>query len=121
MGAIVGIRRQEESLQYLFECKVFKQWLGIGKLDKVESAEEPIRDEDGEIEYKQFDVTLTIMNMRERQVVQITVHLSDIPYVAYEVRFPMAQLEQAKGLHGFLITVGSVTESLLSTLGMEKA
>jgi hypothetical protein len=111
IGTIAGIRRHNETLQYLFDCPIFCQWLTIGKL------EVPKFDEEGQLEYKLFDVTLS--TMREAELVKVTIHLTD--HLAYELRFTLAQLERAKGLHAFLMTVETVTESLLEQLGMEKA
>jgi hypothetical protein len=116
-GTIAGIRRHHETLQYLFDCPIFKQWLTIGKLERLEQPEMAQVDDEGEIEYKLFDVVLT--TMREADLVTVTVHLSD--NIGYELRFNYSrELEQAKGLHGYLTTVGSVTESLLFAIGMEK-
>ncbi len=118
-GTIVGIRRNDETLQYLFECNAFKQWLSIGKLDRVlptASVEASELNEDGEVEYKLFDLNLTIM--REAELVVVTVHLTD--NIAFEKRFPLSQLQMAQGFHGYLATVGSVTETLLYSTEMEK-
>jgi hypothetical protein len=103
----------------LFDCPIFKQWLTIGKLERLEKAEvsETNFDEDGEVEYKLFDVAL--VTTREADLVTVTVCLTND--ISYELIFSYyRELEQAKGLHGYLTTVGSVTESLLSALGMEK-
>jgi|GEM_PF-6529352 len=119
-GTIAGIRRHDETLQYLFDCPIFKQWLTIGKLEPLEQPKMTQGlsvDDDGEIEYKLFDVVLT--TMREADLVTVTVHLSDS--TGYELRFNYSrELEQARGLHGYLTAVGSVTESLLFAIGMEK-
>lgn len=123
IGTIAGIRRHEETLQYLFDCPIFKQWLTIGKLERLEQPEMAqglgVNDE-GEIEYKLFDVVLT--TMREADLVTVTVNLSnDSVFKGYELRFNYSrELEQARGLHGYLTTVGSITESLLFAIGMEK-
>ena len=119
IGTIAGIRRHDETLQYLFDCPIFKQWLTIGKLERLEVSEmsKANFNEDGEVEYKLFDVAL--VTMREADLVTATVCLTND--ISYELTFNYSrELEQAKGLHGYLTTVGSVTESLLSTLGMEK-
>jgi hypothetical protein len=119
IGTIAGIRRHDETLQYLFDCPIFKQWLTIGKLERLEKAvvSEANFDEDGEVEYKLFDVAL--VTMREADLVTVTVCLTND--VSYELTFNYSrEQERAKGLHGYLTTVGSVTESLLSAIGMVK-
>jgi hypothetical protein len=110
-GTIAGIRRhpQEDTLQYLFDCVAFKQWLTVGKLDKV-------KDEEGVIEYKQFNVSFTVM--RETQTVVITVQLPGS--LSYGRSFPLAKQESAKGLYGYLTTLDTVTESLLTAVDLEK-
>ena len=112
-GTIAGIRRHDETLQYLFDCAAFKQWLSIGKLEHLNKTE--VLNEDSEIEYKVFDVSL--LNMREVETLIVSVRLTD--ELAYEQSFTAASANKAMALYDFIQVQDAITESLLFAVGLE--
>lgn len=112
-GSIYGISRQGDTLVYLFDCPIFRQWVPSYKLLPLKGAEATIEEE---VEYKTFKLYLN--DLREVQMVVVGVALT--PETLYEQVFIPADYEKARALYDFLRVQETLSESFLSMIGLEK-
>lgn len=111
-GVIHGISREGDTLVYLFDCPLFRQWVPWYKLTPVKAVE--VIDE--EIQYKSFD--LHLVDSRGATTVLVRVSLAN--ELEYEVAFNRADYCKARALYDFIQSQDTISESFLSMVGLER-